>query len=245
MKEWILTKRKRGRPPIPDHIVKGWAEQRLRGVPMSVIAKKAKTYEATVLNKTNLYAEKHGLVFPVKRAASTFDWAKAKIMAERRLQRETLDSIGKDFGITRERVRQLTSRYANFHGIRFPRGIPIDSISTFRRCIGCQKSIPNRFTPRLFCSRACRSGYVDLKNKDRASKIISKRINGMVWIDIIEAGALPSAHRYCYREFRRRIMAGEKVTPAEVAAVFNWGVVYRTPLMKSLMDGSVPPLNPL
>jgi len=208
----------------------------------------------TICNLTNSWAAAHNIVFP-KKVGPDADEDRDMVdkdMSERRLCRETLDSIGSDYGITRERVRQRTNRYAKKHGLRYPRGIGYYNTSTVCWCQVCGKAYkkqPSVFE-RKFCSMACWSDATDRKNQPRASMLIDARLSGMTWQSIANSlgesfnSFTIHAHRLCYREFRRRLMHGEPVKEGDIRKVFHWGRLYLRPLINHLRHGSELPLDP-
>lgn len=226
---------------MPAESIKAMAMKRAGGRSVGSLAAEYGLNHTTVTIKTNEYARANGIHYRSRR--SVVSWDRIEEMAKRKATGESLASIADDYGITRERVRQLIKKYEIKHGIKLPRAsfTANHTYDVMKKCDGCgklMKYLPS--LPRMFCSRGCRSNYIDKINRPLASKIINRRLDGSIWEDCSEFGTIPSLHRYCYREFRRRLRDGEPVTREQITSVFKWGTKFRKRLLDYLNGVRVP-----
>lgn len=111
---------------------------------------------------------------------------------------ETLQQIGNDLGITRERIRQIIKQWEAKTGQLVPRkNDQFDAVYSCRWC--------GRLTQyQIHCSRACSSTSIAFaaaeRHRDVALKVVDARTAGHTWMSICDAYGIssPSASRIAF-----------------------------------------------
>lgn len=134
------------------------------------------------------YAQLLGLHLPrKKRKRPDEDVARIQEIVEMRKSGKTLDEVGKVFGITRERVRQIVRKHAP--------DVVIGGKKTTTECAVCGiHFIAKGHRPGIFCSHNCWSAARQIKsgwNRDLAEKIIKLRGQGDTWQQVSDKLGYP------------------------------------------------------
>lgn len=107
---------------------------------------------------------------------------KAHLFFERRMQGESLESIAKDYNVSRERIRQIVRAYYPDAVIpRSPqkRRLPL----VIKYCVGCNKRMAQpgstTFLKRQYCSRKCRMNDPKIPHPTKMNKKQFREFNNM------------------------------------------------------------------